>query len=298
MCLQAVEAKIRKGQYKHPLSFRDDVELIVHNAVKFNTPHDMVYDDAWRLHRAAVVMLKRVFNLPEAGGEWLRKALGIKVEKEGLTADVDLSLAVLPSGPSKAPSASPPAGHGSGTAAYGGTKVKKGSAAKSPLPAEYSVLPVTPLDTPKSCMMRLHIRLDPVTAYGVSGVDMCVVCGSAGDPDKMMFCCDCGEAFHCYCLAHPIASTANVSSLWRCTDCLLCSVCGDCPASKDAEFVYCECCDAATHMSCMVPPLTKPPKGEWYCWRCVTCQKCDTVVPLGGWSTAKDFCSRCNIVTE
>ncbi len=33
-----------------------------------------------------------------------------------------------------------------------------------------------------------------------ASVDVCLKCGSSGDWDQFLFCADCGEAFHAYCL--------------------------------------------------------------------------------------------------
>lgn len=65
MDYSTISANVRALRYKDPLAFRDDIEQIVYNAVKFNTPHDMVYEEAWRVQKAAATWLKRTFGLAE-----------------------------------------------------------------------------------------------------------------------------------------------------------------------------------------------------------------------------------------
>jgi chromodomain-helicase-DNA-binding protein 4 len=42
-----------------------------------------------------------------------------------------------------------------------------------------------------------------------------------------------------------------------------CRVCGE-----DGELLICEGCPAVYHMSCLTPPLSKLPRGDWYCPDC------------------------------
>lgn len=45
---------------------------------------------------------------------------------------------------------------------------------------------------------------------------MCIVCGSSGDMNDFIFCIDCGQCFHYYCLN---MKKLNRKFSWRCPNC-------------------------------------------------------------------------------
>ena len=52
-----------------------------------------------------------------------------------------------------------------------------------------------------------------------------------------------------------------------------CNTCGD--AGGAASMVLCDGCDAAQHIHCMTPPLTKVPEGDWFCDACTAAKARD-----------------------
>lgn len=62
--------------------------------------------------------------------------------------------------------------------------------------------------------------------------------------------------------------------LWRCTNCKICEFCGAAKEEDGNCLVYCESCDRAFHMFCVVPKLKEIPIGHWYCKSCVNCTEC------------------------
>ena len=89
------------------------------------------------------------------------------------------------------------------------------------------------------------------------------------------------EAFHSFCADFPLSSmTSENRILWRCTNCKICECCGTAKEDDGNCLVYCECCDRAYHMLCVVPVLEEIPLGHWFCQFCVHCQKCEKIIKI------------------
>jgi len=116
-------------------------------------------------------------------------------------------------------------------------------------------------------------------AYFLMFQDACLVCGSAGRPDMMLFCVDCGEAIHSFCADAPIGNMCVDSRLmWRCMNCKLCEICqSNVEELQSGKLVYCEGCDEAFHLNCLRPVLPMIPKSSWFCMKCVHCKECQSV---------------------
>ncbi|KAI5829310.1 RCC1/BLIP-II [Schizophyllum commune Tattone D] len=57
-----------------------------------------------------------------------------------------------------------------------------------------------------------------------------------------------------------------------------CLGCGK--ASEDDELLECEKCDAPYHLTCLNPPLSAVPEGEWFCPKCIATPG----APVGRWA--------------
>lgn len=75
--------------------------------------------------------------------------------------------------------------------------------------------------------------------------------------------------------------------------------------SETGRMVYCDRCDDAFHMSCLMPALaTLPAANEaWYCANCVVCEECDPLRPdesshAAAWGTSMALCSLCQGTRE
>ncbi|CAI5738384.1 unnamed protein product [Peronospora farinosa] len=68
------------------------------------------------------------------------------------------------------------------------------------------------------------------SAHTDSWLDMCAVCGSAGLYCDFMFCVDCGEGFHLFCVPGMnmtrLEDNEQMRAYWRCPNCKMCEICG------------------------------------------------------------------------
>jgi hypothetical protein len=149
-----------------------------------------------------------------------------------------------------------------------------------------------------SCLPFVEVKIKPVDAYYSAWMDCCYTCGSSGASDTMLFCVDCGESFHSFCVNAPIHSMDSSSvSGWRCPNCKICEISGDAP-QDELKMLFCEMCDRAFSLDLLDPPLQSAPPGLWICGQCVECEKCHNKseprgVSLTYWSRDPQLCYRC-----
>ena len=154
-----------------------------------------------------------------------------------------------------------------------------------------------PPDQP-SCVPCTEVQLKSVDAFYCAWIDSCFTCGSSGAADTMLFCVDCGEAYHSFCVNAPVHSmTKWAAAGWRCPNCKVCEISGDVP-QDETRLVYCEMCDRAFSLQLLDSPLEKAPPGLWICGQCVDCKVCrNTADPRGAslkhWSRDPEKCFSC-----
>lgn len=176
---------------------------------------------------------------------------------------------------------------------------KKDLVAGSAAVLTISLLPLrdAPPDLP-SCVPFKDTWLKPVDAFYCSWMDSCFTCGSSGASDTFLFCVDCGEAFHSFCVSAPIHSMEPSSVAgWRCPNCKICEISGDVPADE-TRMLFCEMCDRGFSLDLVDPPLKSAPSGLWICGQCVDCKVCGNKaekkgVSLKYWSQDPERCFRC-----
>jgi F/Y-rich N-terminus/PHD-like zinc-binding domain/PHD-finger len=149
-----------------------------------------------------------------------------------------------------------------------------------------------------SCVPFREVKLKPLDAFFCSWMECCFTCGSSGAADTLLFCVDCGEAFHSFCVSAPVHSMEPSSVAgWRCPNCKICEISGDVPADE-TRMLFCEMCDRGFSLDLVDPPLTAAPTGLWVCGQCVDCKHCsnkedDKGVSLKHWSQDPERCFRC-----
>jgi hypothetical protein len=150
----------------------------------------------------------------------------------------------------------------------------------------------------ESCVQFVEAKVKPLDAFYASWMDSCFICNSSGASDTMLFCVDCGEAFHSFCANTPVHSMTEASVAgWRCPNCKVCEITGDVP-QDETRMLYCEMCDRAFSLDLLDPPLRSAPTGLWICGQCVDCECCgNTSEPDGPslrhWSRDPEKCYRC-----
>jgi hypothetical protein len=273
MDLQTIAKKASEGHYWNYAWVREDFELMVLNALTFNSFHSKFWNEAKRFYHQA---MDHVFDVRGKGAppgmykglvdECFRQAEKEKKKEEQRTQQDE-------------------------------TTEKKDLVAG----AQVTNITLPPLRSPadlSSCIPFKEIRMKPVDAHFCSWMDSCFTCGSSGASDTMLFCVDCGEAFHAFCVSAPIHSMdrAGVSG-WRCPNCKICEISGEVP-QDELKMLYCEMCDRAFTTDLLDPPLKAAPEGLWICGQCVDCAACRNSsekvgVSLKYWSRDPEKCYRC-----
>ena len=137
---------------------------------------------------------------------------------------------------------------------------------------------LTPSTDPATFINYAVCLLSTEDAYYRSQIDQCFVCGSADQVNHFLFCIDCGEAFHSFCVDAPMSTMGpQERSSWRCTNCKVCECCATATESDSASLVFCEICDRSYHMSCLTPPCTELPTNLWICHHCTRCKICSSI---------------------
>lgn len=138
------------------------------------------------------------------------------------------------------------------------------------------------------------VEIQFTTNCDVSTMELCALCGCLGREeevvDRLIWCKDCAECFHEFCLPHPIQLKSEaLKTDWQCRACKNCTVCGGKEegiegserrnsfggklsimqregANKEKRFAYCGKCDKGVHLACLLPPLEDIPEpGTWVC---------------------------------
>jgi hypothetical protein len=82
----------------------------------------------------------------------------------------------------------------------------------------------------------------------------CSLCGSFEDPDKLIFCSKCENAFHYYCIDESIdINRVKELNNWRCALCKICSKCNENITISDISYInknilFCKSCDNCYHV--------------------------------------------------
>ena len=103
----------------------------------------------------------------------------------------------------------------------------------------------------------------------------CSLCGSFEDSDKLIFCRNCENTFHYYCIDESIdINKIKELNNWRCTFCKICSKCGEnitiSDIHKNKNILFCKSCDNCYHRKC----LSFIMNSDSYKFKCEKCFKC------------------------
>ena len=168
----------------------------------------------------------------------------------------------------------------------------------------YLPVQLVPSPDPSSFMPCTVVSQSVEESFFLMCQDTCLVCGSAGKSEVMLFCVDCGEAVHTFCSDAPLSLMSDEARAgWRCMNCKFCQVCNT-SAENEAvgKMLYCEGCDSAFHGHCLSPRLEATPETSWYCAECVKCTTCtagssDTMLSKC-WGFDLACCYNCTLVEQ
>ena len=279
MYFNLMRERIHKKQYTQYQQLRDDFELMCSNAFQYNTVGDDVWNAACTMFDEGEVIIDECLK-------------GTVLSRYGITACSIRSSRIRAS---TRPETSPNARRESQAAFRMGRMIENIKAKGGKLP------PIVPLPAPYSVL-----NLDNQTTYllhkykNTITIEACASCGSCGDRDKMLFCCDCGEAYHLFCLTIHDASTHEMRCGWRCKNCKICEICGlSLALPTDVEKTFCGCnqCDRYYHKSCIHCPK-ETDLTLFVCGHCFQCSKCGVKGTPTTWSHHRNFCRSCYLKEE
>lgn len=142
---------------------------------------------------------------------------------------------------------------------------------------------------PNSYFACSAVMLPIDTAFLSSFLDTCLICASSDAQQYFLYCMDCGEAFHSFCVDVPLREMVIENRRnWRCSNCKVCEICGDISDEDINNLIYCDKCDIAFHTMCLTPPMALTSDNQlkkWYCMECVDCKYCRKVVSTSTSST-------------
>ena len=186
MDLQTMTERASRGNYSNYAWVRESFELMVFNALTFNRAYSSLWKEAKRYYNQCILNIfqKKNSGAPESKyGQMIHDCI-LKAEKD-LIAEKE--------------------------------RVQKDeSVEKKDLVAgkNLAIVEIKPLvqpRDPKSFALHKLVRMNQVDAFFSSWMECCFTCGSSGAADTMLFCVDCGEAFHSFCVQAPIRSM-NIAS--------------------------------------------------------------------------------------
>ena len=273
MDLRTMSERALIGHYRNYAWLRESFELMVYNALLFNPPFSQYWNEAKRFY---AVCRKTIFAKEGKGAPASKYKDMIKERFELAEKMVQ--------------------------AEKDRVKTDK-TAEKKDLVAGDQVLsvvlgPLVNAPDPPSCVATAVVRMTPMDAFYSTWLECCFSCGSSGALDTMLYCVDCGEAYHSFCASAPIHSMNDAAvEGWRCPNCKLCEISGE-VTTDELQLVYCEMCDRAFTIDLISPPLEKAPSGLLICGQCVDCTKCKNVCDRGEvsrkyWSRDPDLCLPC-----
>ena len=279
MCFEWMRNRVERKEYKDPQELRDDFELMCYNAFVYNS----VGDEVWECASGVFDGGENELNTNLKGS-----ICGKYGEKAITTRTMKMKSSVRPEASVNAKQASLEA---SKMVRY----IEKIKADGSKLE------PLSPLAPPYSVIELGNVteRVSPQYGYTIA-MEACVSCGSLGDRDRMLFCGDCGEAYHVFCASLSGTVSMEMRRGWRCTNCKICEVCGLSLTSLlgDGDAV-CSCnrCDRAFHKACL-KYSDENNLSLLVCGFCFDCKKCGMHGSPTSWSYHKDYCRNCYLKEE
>lgn len=273
MCFEVMEARIRRKAYDRVQQVREDFELMCANAFVYNA----VGDEVWKC-------TETLFEKGEAylESEWRDTHASEYVEKVGVVRATKTKQSTRPAASSNAKQANLEASKM--VRRIENYRVNGGKLEPcTPLAGPYSVVEVPMVAE------RVLARYSSTISY-----DVCLSCGSSGDRDRMLFCADCGECYHVYCVNLSGTVTREMREGWRCSNCKICEVCGAALTSQLGNGEVCSCnrCDRSFHKACL-QYRDDENLNLFVCGHCFVCKKCGKRGSATTWSYHKDYCREC-----
>ena len=279
MYFNLMRERIHKKQYTQYQQLRDDFELMCSNAFQYNTVGDDVWNGVCTMFDEGEIILDECLK-------------GTVLSRYGINA---CSIRTSRIRASTRPETSPNARRESQAASKMGRMIEDIKAKGGKLP------PLVPLPAPYSATgLSIPINFILYKYSNTITIEACASCGSCGDRDKMLFCCDWGEAYHVFCAGSNNVVTHEMRCGWRCKNCKICEICGlslALPMKEETMICVCNCCDRYYHRSCIYCS-EETDLSLLVCGHCFQCSKCGVKGTPTTWSYHKEFCRSCYLKEE
>ncbi len=294
MDLCTIERKMMRGIYCTMQAMRSDVELMVLNALTYNPRDSPVYKFVLAYYSCcekafAAVEIKTV---PSPHDVVIRDT-HMRIMKAPLNAKTT-AIANRKNSAHQPQQSSPPEEEKKGITTNSNSSFKN-EPCEIKIENEITQLrTLVPIPDPTIGFRGPILWLTKGEAFYLLWMEICSSCGSAGSGERFLYCRDCGEAFHDYCVLAPGGSMdVEARAGWYCNNCKICSLCSEARPNDDGVLIFCEVCDRAYHTDCLQPPLPRVPEGRWVCGRCVKCKDCSIPLTFREWSVTHDACKFC-----
>lgn len=208
MDISNITMKVLKGIYRHPQEMRSDFELMIKNAIIYNPPQQIIWNEAFRILKIGTGLFKSIFGYTNPSHN-INHINQIKYEQE-LSIKLENNNGILPITDriNTFNNINTINNDNSSNNLLDNSSMELSSSENE----DYMEMQQQSME----CYFRTQFQMYSSKLRYLSTVEMCIVCGSDGDSEDMIYCIDCGECFHKYCIG---LKNMNRVIGWRCPNC-------------------------------------------------------------------------------
>lgn len=277
-------------------ALQDDFELICFNAVTFNSKENdfWIWREAWRFYGKGLKLARRCFGTEHSYGDKYLTVM-LQAAQRQLPPNSAIKRALLHRHESRIVQHTPTQ-KSQETIQHDRSDSTSTLARKWTLQTDLRPVRISLWETEENLIVMRWTRS---FAHTYAWLDLCVVCASSDQNGTLVFCADCAQAVHTFCVISD-ACAWNRSNAFYCPNCIECRVC-----HKREGVLTCPKCGKGAHKTCMDPPIDSEQARKAhaflrldtvttvYCGQCVECKQCQTPGASNTYSFVSDLCLQC-----